>query len=123
MLAVYAFPLRVRGDCIGALNLYRENAGEFPDEDVRLAQAFADVATIGILQERKVASAERRAEQLQGALGSRVLIEQAKGIIAERHDVPMDDAFDAIRRHARNNNQKLQAVCQEIVDGGDAAKP
>lgn len=123
MLAAYAFPLRLRDDCIGALNLYRESTGEFYDQDVRLAQAFADVATIGILQERKVASAERRAEQLQGALESRVLIEQAKGIVAERYGMPVDQAFDALRRHARNNNQKLRAVCHEVVAGGDPVKP
>lgn len=121
--AAYAFPLRLRGDCIGAMNLYRERPGEFYDEDIRVAQAFADVATIGILQERKVSSAERRAQQLQGALASRVLVEQAKGIVAERYHVPLQEAFEAIRRHARSSNRKLREVCGEIVDGGDPVTP
>ena len=121
--AAYAFPLRLRDDCIGALNLYRERPGEFYDEDVRLAQAFADVATIGILQERKVSSAERRAEQLQGALESRVLVEQAKGIVAERYHVPLEEAFEAIRRHARSSNRKLREVCRDVVSGGDPVAP
>ena len=123
LLAAYAFPLRLRGDCIGALNLYRGTTGEFRDDDVRLAQAFADVATIGILQERTVTRAEQRAEQLQAALSSRVLIEQAKGIIAERHDVSIQEAFDALRRHARDNNRKLRDVCQAVVDRGDPLTP
>lgn len=117
LLAAYAFPLRLRDDCIGALNLYRDEPGDFDDDDARLAQAFADVAAIGILQERKVTRAERRAEQLQHALDSRVVIEQAKGIIAERHGVPLSDAFDALRRHARSNNRRVWDVCHDVIDG------
>lgn len=117
LLAVHAFPLRLRGDCIGALNLYRDAPGGFGDEDIRLAQAFADVAAIGILQERRVAAAERRAGQLQHALDSRVLVEQAKGAVAERHGLDMQAAFDLLRRHARNHNRKLRDVCRAVIDG------
>lgn len=118
LLAVYAFPLRLRGDCIGALNLYRSSTGEFEDDDVRLAQAFADVAAIGILQERKVSDAERRSQQLQEALVTRIVIEQAKGIVAERHNLTAQLAFDALRRHARSRHQKLRDVCRGVVEGG-----
>lgn len=119
--AVYAFPLRLRGDRIGALNLYRDRTGDFDDDDVRLAQAFADVAAIGILQERKVTRAERRAEQLQQALDSRVLIEQAKGIVSAERNVSVEEAFERIRRHARSNNRKLHDVARAIVDHGVSA--
>jgi GAF domain-containing protein len=117
LMAVYAFPLRLRGDCIGALNLYRDEPGPFEDDDVRLGQAFADVAAIGILQERKVTAAQRRADQLQHALDTRVVIEQAKGVIHERHHVDLDEAFAQLRRVARNTNRKLRDVCREVVDG------
>ena len=119
--AVYAFPLRLRDDRIGALNLYRRRPGRFDDDDIRLAQAFADVAAIGIMQERKVTSAERRAEQLQHALDSRVLIEQAKGIISGERAISIDEAFEAIRRHARSNHLRIQDVARSVIDlGADA---
>ena len=118
MRAVYAFPMRLRDDRIGALNLYRDTPGEFHTDDVRLGQAFADVAAIGILQERKVTNAERRAEQLQTALDSRIVIEQAKGVISVALDVTVDQAFDVIRQHARSTNQKVRDVAQAVIDRG-----
>ena len=117
LLAAYAFPLRLRDNCVGALNLYRDEPGAFEDDDVRLAQAFADVATIGILQERKVTRAEQRAEQLQQALDARIVIEQAKGILAERHGVTPGQAFDRLRRHARSNQLRVRDVCHDILAG------
>jgi transcriptional regulator with GAF, ATPase, and Fis domain len=123
LLAVCAFPMRLRNNTIGALNLYRESTGEFREEDIRLAQAFADIGTIGILHQRKIEDAERRAEQLQSALESRVLVEQANGIVAERYGMSTQRAFEAIRKHARNTNRKLREVCEEIVAGGDPVRP
>lgn len=114
--AVYAFPLRLRGDRIGALNLYRTEPGDFVGEDVRLAQAFADVAAIGILQERKIAEAEDRSQHLQRALDSRVIIEQAKGMLAERAHISTEEAFDRIRAQARRNGEKVGAVCRRVID-------
>jgi GAF domain-containing protein len=119
--AVYAFPLRLRDDRIGALNMYRTAPGKFAADDIRLAQAFADVATIGILQERKVTSAELRAGQLQHALDSRLVIEQAKGLVSAQLGISLADAFDAIRRHARSNNRTIHDVAHSIVDHGAAA--
>lgn len=116
--AVYAFPLRRRGDRIGALNLYRDAPGEFADDDVRVAQAFADVAAIGILQERRAFSAEERAGQLQYALDSRIKIEQAKGIICAQRNVSLTEAFGAIRHYARSSRRNIHDVAQLVIDRG-----
>lgn len=117
MRSAYAFPMRLRGDRIGALNLYRAEPGPFFSGDIRLAQAFADVASIGILQQRKVSVAEQRGEQLQHALTSRVIIEQAKGVVAERHRVDTNEAFRKLRTHARSKGLKLRDVCTRVVAG------
>lgn len=118
LMAVFAFPLQLRGDCIGALNLYRDRTGDFKDHDIRLAQAFADVAAIGILQERKIANARRRAEHLQHALNSRVLIEQAKGILAANLEITPSQAFVRLRGYARSHNAKVRDISRRIVDEG-----
>lgn len=118
--AVYAFPLRFRGDCIGALNLYREQPGPFDESDVRLAQAFADVAAIGILHHRQVAQVEMRAEQLQTALSSRVIIEQAKGVVMAQTGVSSQEAFELLRRHSRSSRMKLQEVAGGVVEAQSA---
>jgi GAF domain-containing protein len=115
--SVAALPLRLRSVTIGALNLARDVEGELPVADQRLAQALADVATIGILQQRSAHRSARLAEQLQHALNSRVVIEQAKGILAERRGVNMDAAFDELRRHARNSNTKLGDYARTVVRG------
>lgn len=117
MRSAYAFPLRLRGDRIGALNLYRSQPSAFAPHDVRLGQALADVAAVGILQERTVFQAERRSAQLQGALDSRILIEQAKGMLAERHGIEPTEAFAVLRRYARDQNAKLRDICQRVIDG------
>jgi AmiR/NasT family two-component response regulator len=101
--------------------MYRTAPGKFAVDDIRLAQAFADVATIGILQERKVTSAELRAGQLQHALDSRLVIEQAKGLVSAQLGISLADAFDAIRRHARSNNRRIHDVARSVVDHGAAA--
>lgn len=113
--AVTALPLRLRHQTIGALNLFKLEAEAVPAADQRLAQALADVATIGILQRRSAHRSSVVAEQLQHALNSRVVIEQAKGVLAERHGVSIDAAFDALRRHARDHNHKLTEVALAVV--------
>jgi GAF domain-containing protein len=122
LLAVHAFPLSLRDDCIGALNLYRATPGDFERDDIRLAQAFADVAAIGILQRRKVAAAEERTEQLQHALDSRIIIEQAKGVLSERAGISPDEAFLRIRGYARSHSERLRRVCERILDSEFAAE-
>jgi GAF domain-containing protein len=116
--SVAAVPLRLRGQTIGGLNLFRVEPHEVPPADRRLAQALADVATIGILQQRSLHRSHVLSEQLQGALTSRVAIEQAKGVLAERNNLTMEAAFDALRRHARDNNLKLTDVATAVVRGG-----
>jgi transcriptional regulator with GAF, ATPase, and Fis domain len=120
---VEALPMRLRDQVIGALNLFRTAAGPFDPADLRLGQALADVATIGLLHERNVRRSETVSEQLQSALNSRVTIEQAKGKLAERLSVDMDQAFDMLRGYARNSNQRLTDVARNFVTSGDADFP
>ncbi|MGH3801983.1 MAG: GAF and ANTAR domain-containing protein [Pseudonocardiaceae bacterium] len=115
--SVHALPMRLRTETIGALNLFRDRPGELPAVDLRVGQALADVATIGILQERAVHRGEVLAEQLQAALNSRVIIEQAKGVLAERGDVDMNQAFNRLRQHARTHNSRLSDVARAVVQG------
>jgi GAF domain-containing protein len=119
--AVYAFPLRLRGSVIGALNLFRTSAGAVATPDVRVAQAFADMATIGILQERGVREARELAAHLQTALNSRIVIEQAKGVIAERLNCSMDEAYQAMRWYARDRNIRLRGLAASVVAGDAVA--
>jgi hypothetical protein len=120
---VEALPMRLRNQVIGALNLFRGTAGPFDPPTLRLGQALADVATIGLLQERSVRRGDVLAEQLQGALNSRVTIEQAKGKLAERLGIDMDEAFTVLREHARNSNQKLTDVARNFVTGASLDFP
>jgi hypothetical protein len=108
--------MRLRDQVIGALNLFRATAGPFEPEGLRIGQALADVATIGLLQERNLRHSETIAEQLQAALNSRVVIEQAKGKLAERSATDMDTAFRMLRDHARNTNRRLTDVARDFVD-------
>ena len=115
--SVAAVPLRLRAQTIGALNLFNPDTEPISDEDQRLARALADVATIGILQQRSVQHGHLVGEQLQHALNSRVVVEQAKGILAERGDLTMVQAFQVLRGYARNHNLKLTDVASSVVDG------
>ena len=121
MRSGHAFPLHVRDDRIGALSFYRRRPGQLPEDDIRLGQAFADASAIGILQHRRVAAAEERADQLQHALDSRVLIEQAKGALAQHHGISTDQAFEVMRRHARSRSIPLRELCN-LVTAGHADK-
>jgi GAF domain-containing protein len=115
--SVRALPMRLRGLTIGALNLFHVDEGVLDDDDVVAAQALADVATIGILQHRAVREAHVVIDQLNHALQSRIVIEQAKGVIAERSRLDMDQAFFWLRQYARSNNRLLVDVSQAVVDG------
>ena len=115
--AVHALPMRLRGTVIGALNLFHQEPGEMREADVEAAQAFADVATIAILQHRAATEARVVNEQLNAALNTRIVIEQAKGVLAERQGLDMEQAFDTLRNHARNHNLKLVDVATDVISG------
>jgi hypothetical protein len=121
--SVHALPMRLRGAVIGALNLFRRDPGELRTPDLEAAQALADVATIAILQHRRIAESLVLNQQLQGALKSRVVIEQAKGIVAERCNCSMEEAFAHLRLYARNLNWRLADVASATVDGSIAIGP
>jgi GAF domain-containing protein len=115
--SVHALPMRVYGRTIGAMGLFGENPGALSREDTAIGQALVDVATISILQERTIRESALVNEQLQRALNSRVLIEQAKGVIAYTSQVNMEEAFRRLRSYARSNNQSLQDTAASVIDG------
>ena len=115
--SVHALPMRLRGVTVGALNLFRTDPGTMREGDLSVAQAFADVATIAILQHQAALQAQAVNEQLNGALHSRIVIEQAKGVLAERAGIGMEEAFARLRKYARNHNLRLAAVAQDVIEG------
>jgi GAF domain-containing protein len=119
--SVHALPLRLRGETIGTMNLFHGQSGVLPAADLVLGQALADVATIGILSERAIRSREVVAEQLQTALNHRMIIEQAKGVLAHQGNLTMAAAFDRLRRYARNHNARLSEVARKVVETDLAA--
>ena len=113
--SVHAVPLRLRGQAVGALNLFHADPGPLPAQDVALGQALADIATIGILSERAIRRGEVLTEQLQTALNSRVVIEQAKGVLAQYAGVGMDAAFTQLRGFARGHDLRLSEVARRLA--------
>jgi len=115
--AYSAVPMRLRDDVIGALNLFSSDPLALNDDDIRVVQAMADIATIGILQERSIRDAHAFSTQLELALESRVVIEQAKGVVAERAKIGVDEAFEQIRSYARSHNRLLSETARQVIDG------
>ena len=115
--SIHAIPLRLRDSTLGSLNLFRDQPGVLNDADAAAAQALADIATISILQQRLVEESELAQAQLQRALDSRVVIEQAKGYLAQRQNIEVDDAFARIRSYARSAQMRLGAVAADVVAG------
>lgn len=115
--SVYAVPMRLRNNVIGALNLFQTDAEGIDDEVLQAARAFANIATITILQYRAALESDQLTDQLKTALNTRIVIEQAKGIISERQGVDMERAFGAIRNYARKNNRLLSDVAAAVVAG------
>jgi GAF domain-containing protein len=113
--SVHATPLRLRGQIIGTMNLFSIHPGELAPADIAVAQALADVATIGILQERTIRSSSIVAKHLQHALTSRILIEQAKGVLAATAGMTMNEAFAALRAYSRNGNLTLATVAGGVI--------
>lgn len=115
--AVHALPMRLRKSVIGAMNLFSSVPRPLNPDQIELGQALADVATIGIMHERTVRQYEVVTEQLQSALNSRIVIEQAKGVLAERLGTSTEEAFNILRQHVRSNNHKLSETALAVVDG------
>lgn len=115
--SVHALPMRLRTEVIGALNLFHTEAGRLDEETQRVGQALADVATIGLLQQRAIQHRDSLTEQLQTALNSRVLIEQAKGTLSERLGLEVHEAFVILRREARSRNQRLSDFARAVLEG------
>jgi GAF domain-containing protein len=114
--SVHAFPLRLRREILGALNLFGHQHIAFDEDDVRIVQALADVATIALLQERNIARSDELTEQLQFALNSRIVIEQAKGALAQADGITLDEAFQRLRTRARSSRNKLVDVAQAYLE-------
>ncbi|WP_277308850.1 GAF and ANTAR domain-containing protein [Spongiactinospora sp. TRM90649] len=117
VVSVLAIPMRLRDQVIGAITLFSPLPGEPAEPRVRLGQAIVDVATIGLLHQRTMQERQALVEQLQTALTSRILIEQAKGVIAERSRVGMEEAFRTLRGYARSHRRKLAEVAQAVIEG------
>jgi transcriptional regulator with GAF, ATPase, and Fis domain len=116
-VSAHSFPLRLRDATLGSLNLFRDRAGALNEPDVVAAQALADVATIGIIQERTMREMDETRTQLQRALDSRIVIEQAKGYLAHTAGITPDEAFARIRLHARATHARIGEVAAAVVDG------
>jgi hypothetical protein len=113
--SVYAFPMRLRDAVVGGLNLFGDHQRALDGDGQVIAKALADIATIGILQQRSIHRSSLLAENLQRALNTRIVVEQAKGVLSERGQVPMDQTFDLLRSFARSHNLKLSDLARSIV--------
>lgn len=117
-VAAHGFPLRLRDRTIGALNLFQiEGRARLGDDERRMAQGFADVAAISLIQDELTRQASRVQQQLEHALSARVVIEQAVGMLAERLSIAPPQAFQRLRKHARDRNRRLRDVARDVLDG------
>jgi hypothetical protein len=119
LAAVHAFPMRLRAEGLGALDLFGRCSGSLAADTAAVAQALADIASIGLLQQRAIRRGQTVADQLQTALQSRIMIEQAKGLIAGRHGLSIDASFELLRSAARSRNQRLSDLAAAVVHGQD----
>jgi hypothetical protein len=113
--SVHALPMRLRGETLGALGLFGTTVGSLSERDLELGQALADVASIVLVQDRIASDKEMVTQQLQTALDSRVVLEQAKGVLAQRGGLDMEQAFATLRRYARDHNLRLSELARSIV--------
>ena len=114
-VSVNALPMRLRDNVLGALGLFGSEVGTLNEEDLSLAQALAYVAAVAIVQDKVAADRTTVVEQLQTALDSRVVLEQAKGVLAQRGSLDMDQAFAVLRAYARDRNLRLTVVANAVI--------
>jgi GAF domain-containing protein len=115
--SVHAMPMRLRDERIGVLNVFGGRTGTITEDQLLVSRAMADIATIGILQQRAIHQAQVSMEQLQVALTSRIMIEQAKGVLAERAGFAMEESFERLRSYARASNRRLSDVARDLLEG------
>lgn len=115
--SILATPMKSRTKTIGAMSLFGDSALEVNERDAALARALADLTTICILQDRAIHEGRAMEQHLQNALDSRIIIEQAKGVIAHGLTLTMDDAFALLRKHARDRNLTIRSVAKRVCDG------
>jgi len=113
----HALPMRLRGNVVGALNLFQSDIRPIDPGDLTVGQAMADVGTIAVFHHRATVEAQTINEQLAHALNSRIAIEQAKGVLAEREGLTMEEAFSGLRYHARSHNLRLVTVAERVIAG------
>ncbi|GAA2888266.1 hypothetical protein Acy02nite_81530 [Actinoplanes cyaneus] len=118
--SIYALPMRLRGEVIGVLALLRRQVEPLADADIRLGQALTNVTTVGLLQHRTLAQRLVLGEQLRHVLNSRVLIEHAKGIVAERLNIDIDTALDELLRHSERLGRPLGEIARAVLDSEPA---
>lgn len=115
--STHALPLRLRNQVLGVVSLFCSRTATLSEDNLAVGQALADVASIGLLQERAMLQKELLAEQLQAALNSRIRIEQAKGVLAERAGVEIEEAFAMMRRFSRQSSRRLSDVATDVIQG------
>ncbi|MGQ0629822.1 MAG: ANTAR domain-containing protein [Sporichthyaceae bacterium] len=115
--SVHALPMRLREETIGAMNLFHEKPNALKDADIQIGQAMVDVATIGLIQVDLGRRREILLAQLQTALDTRIVLEQAKGVLAERRSIRPNEAFTLLRNHARAHNVRLTDLAHEVIEG------
>jgi GAF domain-containing protein len=118
LTSVVGVPLQLSGNLVGAVDLYSVDRRDWPEDDLRAAQVLSDMVTAFLVNASKLRQQEQLAEQLQQALDSRTVIEQAKGVVAESKQIGVDQAFELIRRHARTHHVTVRAVSEAIVQLG-----
>lgn len=114
-VSVQAVPVRVRDTVLGTVGLFARTSGRLSDDDLELAQALAYVAGVAIVQDKAATDRDLLNEQLQTALDSRVVLEQAKGVLAQRGELQMDQAFQVLRSYARDHNRRLTDIARAVV--------
>ena len=114
---VHALPMRLRAEILGAFNLFHTNPHQLDSSVIQIGQAMADVATIGLIQERSLRHHETLIDQLQTALNNRIIVEQAKGVLAERRSITPAEAFDVLRAYARRHHHRLTDLATHVIGG------